>query len=587
MPPTRQTGQQVADGTLTDSDIAAANKDGVSTTPSLRTLGTGALQACAGNDARLSDQRDARSLQGRTLSSTAPGDSAVLLWSSSSSSWLPSTFTAGSVLFATSTGISENNANLFWDAVNARLGIGTATPIAQVDITFTPTANSGNRYAFNVTLTASPTANSSAAYRGFNAGVTLNTADASGVGLNYTTTNFGIDLFISTAGTITSGSSTTTALIGFQAVVAHGDSGGTISTFQGTNYSGRHNSGGTITNFQLVNLTFQSNSTGGTTSARPLRVVVPTIRSGVASIAVTAGGSGYTGATTVTVSGGGGSSCTAVPVISAGVITSITVTHPGSTFTSTPTVTIADSGGGTGATATATIASGTTTSLVGGEFQNQGSAGITSAAGISIAAQSGSTNNCGLLVGTATLPTGSYTQYIQCAASVVGQTMVAAAAQTADFRQFLDSSSNVIGGMDPSAQAYIQTANGAKCATKSISELITLSTSATTTNSTANLLPANSIIKAVCAYVQTAITGATDWSLGDATVASRFASANATLTAGTPTVGLNHHKGSVTTDSAGPTQAAAAKLRITTTGTATAGKIRVTVFYEEFTAPGS
>lgn len=42
---------------LTDADIAAANKDGAAGTASLRTLGAGATQATAGNDARLSDER--------------------------------------------------------------------------------------------------------------------------------------------------------------------------------------------------------------------------------------------------------------------------------------------------------------------------------------------------------------------------------------------------------------------------------------------------------------------------------------------------------------------------------------------------
>lgn len=43
---------QITDGELTDADIAAANKDGAVGTASMRTLGTGATQAAAGNDAR-------------------------------------------------------------------------------------------------------------------------------------------------------------------------------------------------------------------------------------------------------------------------------------------------------------------------------------------------------------------------------------------------------------------------------------------------------------------------------------------------------------------------------------------------------
>lgn len=38
---------------ITDAKVAAANKDGTAATPSLRTLGAGAQQACAGNDSRL------------------------------------------------------------------------------------------------------------------------------------------------------------------------------------------------------------------------------------------------------------------------------------------------------------------------------------------------------------------------------------------------------------------------------------------------------------------------------------------------------------------------------------------------------
>jgi hypothetical protein len=44
------TSAKIADGTITDVDVAAANKDGVVATPSLRTLGLGAQQAMPGNE---------------------------------------------------------------------------------------------------------------------------------------------------------------------------------------------------------------------------------------------------------------------------------------------------------------------------------------------------------------------------------------------------------------------------------------------------------------------------------------------------------------------------------------------------------
>lgn len=48
---------QIAAGVIVDADVNAANKDGTAATPSMRTLGTGANQAAAGNDARFTDAR--------------------------------------------------------------------------------------------------------------------------------------------------------------------------------------------------------------------------------------------------------------------------------------------------------------------------------------------------------------------------------------------------------------------------------------------------------------------------------------------------------------------------------------------------
>jgi hypothetical protein len=48
---------QITNLSITDAEIAAANKDGVAGTASMRTLGTGAQQAAGGTDARLSDTR--------------------------------------------------------------------------------------------------------------------------------------------------------------------------------------------------------------------------------------------------------------------------------------------------------------------------------------------------------------------------------------------------------------------------------------------------------------------------------------------------------------------------------------------------
>jgi hypothetical protein len=128
--------------------------------------------------------------------------------------------------------------------------------------------------------------------------------------------------------------------------------------------------------------------------------------------------------------------------------------------------------------------------------------------------------------------------------------------------------------------------NGAKMAIGQLSESITLNTVGTTTDSTIDL-PAGSIILSVTARVTTTITTATDWKLGDPTVADRFSDANATMTSGTTTVGINQWKADRTTAGQGPFQAGTAKVRITTTGTPGAGVIRIVITYISLTAPTS
>jgi len=67
------TSAKITDGTIVDTDVAAANKDGGAAVPSLRTLGTSPTQAAAGNDSRFSDSRNPSGAAGGDLAgSTYP-----------------------------------------------------------------------------------------------------------------------------------------------------------------------------------------------------------------------------------------------------------------------------------------------------------------------------------------------------------------------------------------------------------------------------------------------------------------------------------------------------------------------------------
>lgn len=75
-------------------------------------------------------------------------------------------------------------------------------------------------------------------------------------------------------------------------------------------------------------------------------------------VTVTAGGTGYTAAPTVTLVGGGGSGATATATLTGDAVSAINLTSPGTGYTSAPTVQIASSngvGGGAAATITTSV----------------------------------------------------------------------------------------------------------------------------------------------------------------------------------------------------------------------------------------
>lgn len=83
-----------------------------------------------------------------------------------------------------------------------------------------------------------------------------------------------------------------------------------------------------------------------------LTIEQPVFNNRVTGITVENQGSGYTGAPSVTFSGGGGSGAAATATVEGGLVTGIAVTNPGSGYSSAPTVNLSG-GGGSGATASA------------------------------------------------------------------------------------------------------------------------------------------------------------------------------------------------------------------------------------------
>ena len=114
-------------------------------------------------------------------------------------------------------------------------------------------------------------------------------------------------------------------------------------------------SGGTVsTNTIEYAATYAAgDGTGAITEAG----IFDTVGSKVDDIAVSAGGTGYTSAPTVTFTSGGGTGATATATVSGGVVTAVTVTAGGTGYTSAPTIGFTG-GAGSGATATASMKEG-------------------------------------------------------------------------------------------------------------------------------------------------------------------------------------------------------------------------------------
>jgi hypothetical protein len=114
-------------------------------------------------------------------------------------------------------------------------------------------------------------------------------------------------------------------------------------------------------------------------------------------------------------------------------------------------------------------------------------------------------------------------------------------------------------------------------------EVLTLATGGLTTDTTAKLLPANSLILGVSGMVATTITTAANWSIGDPTTATRFTAALTTLTAGFTFRGLNHANAAAA--GAALFQSADASVRVTCNANPGAGAIEIVSFFLRFLPP--
>lgn len=142
------------------------------------------------------------------------------------------------------------------------------------------------------------------------------------------------------------------------------------------------------------------------------------------------------------------------------------------------------------------------------------------------------------------------------------------------------------GSITSSTSLIIKDSNGGSVTYGTSMELVTVSTSATT-DSTTNLLPANSVVDAVNVFVVNAIPTAATFNVGDATTAARFASA-VSVAASTAAVGIIQ-QGSTGVAASTVIQSAAAKVRLTpslTPGTST-GQVRLISYWRTFVAPTS
>jgi hypothetical protein len=134
-------------GNLVDGELAINTADG----KLFYKDNLGAVQVIASKASTTNVSSFQTSLSGLTPSTATTGavTLAGTLGVTSGGTGTATAFTTGSVVFAGASGVySQDNANLFWDDTNNRLGIGTTSPAATLDVfgiaNFGSTINTGN-----------------------------------------------------------------------------------------------------------------------------------------------------------------------------------------------------------------------------------------------------------------------------------------------------------------------------------------------------------------------------------------------------------------------------------------------------------